>query len=139
MGEHDLITWTKDLEVGITFIDQQHRKLVDILNRIGEALAENVEYWIIGSFIEELEQYTQYHFTAEQEMMQKYNYPEADSHEHKHDYFIEQLKDAVESYKMGEAQRVIRDLRTFLKKWLASHILGTDKELAKFLKSKGVP
>eukprot|EP00762_Andalucia_godoyi_P005292 ANDGO_06739.mRNA.1 Bacteriohemerythrin len=135
---HDLIKWGPSLELGVKMIDDQHKVLVTILNRIAEYLADGVEPWVVGVVIQELETYTHLHFSCEEQLMHRYGYKEEESHEKKHHWFIQQLREACERYKNGDSVQVVRELKTFLKDWLTTHILSSDRELAKFLNAKGV-
>lgn len=118
-------------------VDEQHRKLVELLNRIDHAVQDQVEVWIVGTFIQDLEDYTKFHFSAEVNLMKQFGYPQADTHEDKHEWFVQKLREAVEDYRNGHGEKVLRDLRLFLKTWLVQHILGTDKEMCSWLIDHG--
>ncbi len=89
--------WKADIySVGIKIIDEQHEKLFKIGSDINETAYDydgDDQNDRICSLIEELVDYTNYHFTTEEDLFEKYNYPNAESHKEEHKEFIETLKD----------------------------------------------
>lgn len=136
-----MFNWTKELELGIESIDDQHKKLLDIGNRINDLLAVHSDgddnYDEIIEVIEELKEYTVYHFKTEEDIFQKYSYPEYNQHKKEHDTFIEYLN-SVDYNTIDDDQRVF--LKELLKKvvhWVINHIITTDYMYKDFLISHG--
>jgi len=136
-----MFNWTKELELGIESIDDQHKKLLLIGNKINDLLAVHSDgddnYDEILEVIEELKEYTVYHFKTEEDIFQKYNYPEYNQHKKEHDAFIEYLN-SVDYNTIDDDQRVF--LKELLKKvvqWVINHIITTDYMYKDFLISYG--
>ena len=132
-----LVTWSKQMETGIGAIDTQHRSLVDIVNQLHTAMKEGRAKDKIAGVVKELVRYTEYHFNAEESLLQRHAFPELDAHKKTHRGFVEQLEKFVsdaESKKISLSVDVLR----FLSDWLVKHIQGRDQEYATYLHRKGV-
>ena len=124
--------FTKDYHTGIDFIDEEHAKLFEIANRAYDLLTNQFvtdKYDAIVAVLEELRDYTKYHFNHEEEYMKSINYPKRFSQLHQHTQFINKL----ESYNLKEIdvnqQEGLLEILDFLALWLQSHIKGVDKKI----------
>ena len=126
------IEWKKEYELGVEEIDNQHKKLVDIVNRYVEAKTNNHEEKIIGPIVKELVEYTQTHFSSEEMHMQQHNYPLLLLHKSQHKALVAQLINILKD--MKERKSAVGDeLLQLLKAWLIKHILEEDHKYAKYL------
>jgi hemerythrin len=127
-----LITWRDEFSIGVSEIDDQHRQLFDIANRAYVLLKNDLladKYDAIVAIIEELKEYTVYHFNYEQEYMARIGYKKLLSHKVLHDEFIEKVN-SVNINKIDEDQRqYLLDILEFVVKWIEGHILGQDKKI----------
>jgi len=87
--------------------------------------------------LESLVDYTKTHFGYEEQLFKKHGYPETQSHLAKHEKLVGQVLEFYNQFKSGNAN-VNYDLLNFLKSWLTTHIMGTDKEYTAFFNDKGV-
>lgn len=129
--------FTKDYHTGIDFIDEEHAKLFEIANRAYDLLTNQFvtdKYDAIVAVLEELRDYTKYHFNHEEEYMKSINYPKRFSQLHQHTQFINKL----ESYNLKEIdvnqQEGLLEILDFLARWLQSHIKGMDKKIGEAAK-----
>ena len=132
-----LFPWSDKYQVGIGFVDTQHKQLVDIINRLHEAMATGKGKDWVGKTLEELIRYTKAHFAAEEKVLQSHSYPDFPAHHAEH----ERLTSVVIEFQQKLAKNEIGlsvGVMGFLKGWLGNHILGVDKKYAPFLKSQGV-
>jgi hemerythrin len=127
-----LIRWNPTYEIGNREMDTQHQKLVDIINEFYNAFANAEAHQKIGQIINDLVNYTVFHFTSEEELFLQSGYPEKDKHLKIHKGFVDKLKDYHKEVKEGNMTTTY-DLMTFLREWLMSHIMGTDKEYVKYV------
>ena len=124
--------FTKEYHTGIDFIDEEHAKLFEIANRAYDLLTNQFvtdKYDAIVAVLEELRDYTKYHFNHEEEYMKSINYPKRFSQLHQHTQFINKLN----SYNLKEIdvnqQEGLLEILDFLAVWLQSHIKGMDKKI----------
>ncbi len=129
--------WTPELSVGIQDIDLQHKKLVDLINRLYDAIKSRQAGQILETILADLVDYTVTHFTYEEMFLDKNGYPELAAHKPKHNNFVAKIKQYMEDHKSGKLF-LSTEIMDFLKDWLTSHIMGTDKEYAKYFSEKGL-
>lgn len=139
--------WSIRYNVGVPAIDEQHMRLVDLINALHEAATWNNEHNTIPSTIDELEtmdevlvaliDYTSSHFSFEERCMVQHSYPDYEEHKHAHTEFIRRIRQYRRDFDNGSALRSSEMMR-FLRDWLTTHILGLDKKLAVFLNEKAV-
>lgn len=126
---YEIFPWNSHFETGIELIDQQHRKLVDILNRLGShfSCADDVQF---RHLLQDLLDYTHYHFDAEEQIWQQYfqGQPLFDNHHQAHELFFEQIQEFWDSG--DEREQDLKGLFDFLTRWLAFHILEADRRMA---------
>ena len=133
-----LIEWSNELSVGIKSIDEQHKKLVNMINALHDAKLTGGSNELLGKIFTGLTTYTQKHFTYEENMFAEYGYSNAEEHKKQHNDLIAQVIELKNKF-IGNPQGTISDhLILFLKRWLTNHIMRTDKEYTDFLISKGV-
>lgn len=118
-------------------MDNDHKKLVDMLNRLHDAMKQQKGNEVLGQIFKELLDYSVVHFNNEEKMMATTGYVESADHKAKHKLLIEQAKDLQEEFNSGK-KMVTVDVLAFLKDWLMNHILKEDKKMAQFFLSKGI-
>lgn len=130
------LAWDDKLSVGIDAIDEDHKKLIGLINTLQTAVmypsGENYE----RQALKEVVDYTIYHFKREEELMEKYGYPDYEAHKKTHQAMIEKVNDFMDLYERN-SEGAICDLTRYLKTWLIKHIAGTDQQYSSFLKEKG--
>lgn len=132
-----VMPWSNMLSVGVRDIDQQHRMLVDILNRLGDVVMGDVVEWDEKAVLADLLQYTAKHFGFEEALMRDNAYPDMDAHVQQHRELIRQLKIMIDRFNNGD-QPDAEELLVFVREWLTTHILHTDRALAQALNAQGV-
>jgi hemerythrin len=125
-----LLVWKDEYAIGVEQIDEQHKKLFEIGNSIYTLLADQImvdKYDKIIIIINDLKQYTKYHFSCEEEYMLQIRYPRYFSQKVEHDDFIDKIE-AVDFDDIDQDQeKYIRDIMTFVFNWVLDHILKSDK------------
>ncbi len=129
--------WSSKLETGIKSIDDQHKKLVNMVNTLYSAISAGGGKEQLQRLLDDLIDYTVYHFGTEEELFKKHDYPDAVAHKKIHEELATKVVEFRERLQKGEAM-LSYDLLNFLKSWLVNHICVTDMKYAPFLKSKGV-
>ena|SRR5271157_2674097 len=132
-----LMTWSDNLSVNIKEIDEQHKKLVGMVNELHEAMKQGKGSNLTGQVLSGLVQYVATHFATEEKLMKANAYPEYLKHKAEHDALTKQAVDLQKQFQEGKAVLTV-ELMSFLKNWLSNHILGTDKKYSPYLNGKGV-
>lgn len=126
------IEWTEKNEVGIRQVDEQHRELFALLNRLHAATVEGQEQSMLVGILNELVDYTVYHFDVEEGLMTKHEYPDYDAHKAEHDKLTTQAVDLQRQFQDGSAT-ISFELLDFLHDWLMDHTMDTDRKMGAFM------
>mgnify|MGYP001626180519 CR=1 FL=1 len=127
--------WSEKLVTGVKECDDQHKKLVSLINDLYDAMKQGKGKEVVDKALDELVKYASYHFTTEETLMTKYGYPELAAHKREHEYFKNKIKEFLDKKAKGEVTLSV-EVMSFLKDWLIKHIMGTDKKYGPFLKQK---
>jgi hemerythrin len=123
-----VFAWEEHYRIGIDNIDHQHRHLVDLLNQLsGELLQGNLNAAARQDYLQELVEYTHYHFEDEERFMDDSGLDAGFIAQHKRDHqqFIRQIGMFAPEIEHS-TDEVMAVLLKFLFSWLIFHILGSD-------------
>ncbi len=127
--------WNNSLSVGYLSIDNQHKKLINMINSLYDAMGVGKGKDVVEKLLNDLVDYTKTHFSNEEVLMSKFNYPDYNSHRAEHDKLLKQVKEFQDKLKSGESVLSIT-LMNFLKELLNVHIMKIDVKLGSFLANK---
>ena len=68
----EIFPWDANLETGIAQVDEQHKQLVHILNKLAAHLANLSGTITLNKIFNELADYADYHFKTEEEIWRNY-------------------------------------------------------------------
>lgn len=128
-GVFVIFKWKDRFNTGIEEIDNQHKRLFEIGSELFElaSLDDGVDHYDeIVRLIDDLKDYTKYHFNFEEEYMEKFNYSDIDNHKREHQKFIDKLNETQSKDIDMEQKQVILDMIEFIISWVSGHIVGTD-------------
>jgi hemerythrin len=129
--------WTDELSVNVQVIDGQHKKLVEMVNSLNEAMLAKRGREMQKTTIDAMVDYAATHFKLEEGYMTKFHYPGYETHKSEHDEFTrtaQDLKERAEKKGFG----LTLEIMGFLKNWLQNHIMGTDKKYSGFFNEHGL-
>jgi hemerythrin len=129
------VKWGPELDIGMPEINRQHQRLVSLINELHRTLNEEYGLDTIKRIVQGLVDYTATHFAYEEELFERFGYPQTASHKEKHGQLVGQVLDFQQRVVRGED--VADELMAFLKAWLVNHIQKSDKEYTQFLLSRG--
>lgn len=130
------IEWNDKYELGINQLDEHHRCLFGIFNNIYECCLNNNQDGVMELVLEELINYSIYHCSEEELLMQDNDYPEQQKHMQEHDVFIRQIARFQQDLLEGNGL-LSMEMTQFLSTLLADHIQDFDRKLHAYLISKG--
>ncbi|WP_160691115.1 bacteriohemerythrin [Clostridium sp. C2-6-12] len=130
--------WKEEFNLNIEEIDKQHKKLMEIGKRAYDiAIIDDGydRYDEIMEIIDELLEYTKYHFEYEEKMLKEYNYVHVHEQEEEHSFYIYKIKSIASRDDIDENQRkIVLEVIDFLSEWISKHIMIADREYAVYLK-----
>jgi hemerythrin-like metal-binding protein len=133
----EYVKWKEQYSVGIQAIDEEHKKLLYLVNQFLTASNYYTGKDFEKQALDELVDYTRYHFKHEEDMLAENGYPDLVAHQAEHRKMIAKVEQVLEDYET-QGHVVLEDTANYLKEWLINHISGTDKAYSTFLHGKGI-
>jgi hemerythrin len=133
-----LMTWTEKLSVGVAVLDEDHKRLVSMVNELYDAMQAGHGKETLGRILNDLVHYTKEHFAREEKLFAQSVYPAALAHKHEHDALTQQVIEVQQKYMSGAGAALSIDVLRFLKSWLINHIQGSDQKYRPHLNAKGI-
>lgn len=130
------VEWSEALSVGIEEIDGQHQMLVDMVNRMHQAIHERHGSDVVKGILNELADYTRIHFAVEESLMRILGYPGYEDHKAIHEELLEHVVELVGKVESGKTA-IGFELMHFLKTWLTKHIMEEDMAYSGFFLAAG--
>ena len=131
------IVWKDEYSVGLDSIDQQHRKLINLINQLMTAVDYSTGEEFEREALADVVEYTKTHFTYEEGLMEDNGYPDFEAHKAQHKVMLAEVEVVLAEYEKDH-DAAMQHALNFLKEWLITHINGTDKQYSSFLIGKGV-
>ncbi|UCD37456.1 MAG: hemerythrin family protein [Fidelibacterota bacterium] len=135
-----IIAWDNSWSIGVEEIDEHHQKLVSMIQLLFGALitAQGADY--IKGIVNDLIDYTKYHFHREEEIFEEYGYDRIEEHKQLHHELVERVLEICKLIiEKGGTEDLGDDVYRFLKTWLADHILEEDMRFKEFLDQRDTP
>lgn len=131
----EIFPWNTDFETGIAAIDEQHETLVRLLNTVARNLALESDAMSFAGIMSELSAYTVYHFAAEEELMREFLLGDVleSGHQQAHRDFVGKIGRLQDEYATKPLDEAVEEIIAILTRWLAFHILDTDRRMAKII------
>lgn len=130
--------WEQKYSVGVKKIDNQHKELFRMLNKLIKNRNANVNSAEISETLNEMMDYALYHFKTEEDLFTKYDYKNKVEHQESHSSFIEKTIEFCEKA-VEQDQRLPEELLLFLTDWFTNHfLLDNDPKCIAFYKENGI-
>jgi hemerythrin-like metal-binding protein len=136
--QEPFITWTEKMSVGVALLDDDHKKLIALLNDLHDGIAAGRGTERLGRVLDGLVGYVVAHFAHEEEFFAQTKYPAAAEHIQEHRALTKLVLDVQARYNKGHFETLSLDTLDFLKNWLHEHVLGLDKNYKAHLNANGV-
>jgi hemerythrin len=130
--EELFMKWRPDFELGIPEIDQQHKKIIELINTLNDAFIRDETKGKLGGILDEMSDYASYHFKTEEKLFKSRNFPFAKEHIAQHEHFTKKVQDYKTKFAAGHS--VTFQVLIFLRRWLTDHILDSDREYVDLVK-----
>lgn len=130
----DFINWNNKLSLGISSVDLEHKRLINLANQLAVAIIDGEGKEHLKMVLDKLLDYTATHFKNEEALFNKFKYPESDVHIEEHRKLTHQVMDLHKEISLRFAGNIVE----FLESWLVDHILKYDIKYAEYLKDRGV-
>jgi len=132
-----MFEWNDKFSVGISMIDEEHKKLIGILNKVIFAKGHNSNPEELREVLREMAKYALKHFKTEETYMKELNYPGYQNHKKEHEDFFDKILEYF--HKAGnEYHHILHELHEYLTQWLVNHIQVTDRQYVDCFKKSGL-
>ena len=132
----NIVNWDESLSVGNRKIDDQHKWLISLVNKLYENINSRSEI-LINNTIIELYQHTLTHFDDEDNLMKEYKYHERNEHNKEHESFRKSLNTIMAKFVRKE-EYITESTVAFLIDWFTDHVAKTDKKLGDHIRNSSM-
>ncbi len=126
-----LLKWSNFFSVGVDDIDEQHKKIVQMLNDMYDGISDCQGNEATNRVLPELLEYTRQHFSFEEEYMKELSFPGYSEHIQKHSELTDQVQQLCDDLKNNIDVNQL-ELAVFLVDWLKEHIMDEDMQYARY-------
>lgn len=126
--------FTDNLVTGNEMIDSQHKELINKINALMESCEQSNDKAVAVKTLDYLADYTNYHFSAEEQLQREIDYPGFLKHKEQHDIFkqtIEDLENMLQEEE-GPSPAFVAKVQEKVIEWLYVHIQGFDRSVAEY-------
>jgi hemerythrin len=131
----DAIEWNESYSVGVSELDEQHKKLFRLINTMFKAEDLSANSKIMIDSLTEMSKYASVHFETEERYLSECKYPELENHIRTHDIFRKKV-DEFRSAQTTQSKNMSSDMTRFLLEWLVNHIMFCDKKYMPYISRK---
>lgn len=137
--EHDMhpFDWKPEYSVSVSKFDQQHKKLFSLAETLHQAMLAGRGRDVLAALLADLITYTRVHFAAEEDLLDRHQYPELVHHRFEHAQLMLKTAEYQKRLDAGDFHFTI-DIMEFLQRWIVNHVLQTDTRYGNYLNRLGV-
>jgi len=137
-----LIPWKDQYSVQVKEIDEQHKKLLIIINQLYEAIKSQSSHKNLVTLVKELIDFSEYHFTTEEKYFDLCNYEDKEPHKKEHQKFKEKILTTYNTCRSSECQgqelEIAFELIDFMEDWFVEHFISMDQKYIPCFKKYGL-
>jgi len=133
----EAMKWTEQLSVKVELFDNEHKKLIELINKLHNAMYNGEGHSALKAILTELTDYTVYHFKHEEEALQKCNFPGLAGHKKQHEEFVNKVTETKKKYDEGNLMLSIPTI-DFLTSWIKNHIMKSDFAYSDLMHKAGI-
>jgi hemerythrin len=133
----DKLDWNPSFSVGVDLLDEQHKRIVGMINRLISDSEATVHSETISELLDGLTKYGSDHFRTEEQLLEEYGYPDLARQKQEHKAYRIKVVAFCQAT-IGHEDSVPGELLEFMRGWWMNHILETDMKYRSFLTERGV-
>ena len=135
--DNNMIEWNDKYSVNISLIDEQHKKLFEIINKAIVAKKHCKATKDVLEILDEMTEYALKHFEIEERYMKEFSFPEYQNHRKEHIDFTNNTIDYKNRVVGGDLQ-IINEILEYLNQWLVNHIQASDRKYIDCFQKHGI-
>ncbi len=131
-----LATWRDTMNLNYQPLDEEHKAFLNVVNQAYMA-AQVDDFLMIDKVFEKCYDYARNHFSHEEDIMERVQFPDIDNHMKSHQVFIHNVSEMRQQFEVApsveDKRKISLKLANFLNVWLLGHIMSRDKILKPYL------
>ena len=131
-----LATWRDSMNLNYAPLDDEHRAFLDVVNQAFMA-SQVDDFQMIERVFEKCYDYARNHFSHEEDIMERSQFPDIENHMRSHQVFIHNVSEMRQQFDVApsieDKRKISRKLANFLNVWLLGHIMSRDKAFKPYL------
>ena len=131
-----LFKWNDSFLIGIEELDQEHKILIDDINRLHEELVMNDEKSEIEECLGDIYTRMQAHFALEEHVMKEHGYKYYDEHKREHEELLDNYTEYMVQFLNDSGVSSDKSIEESLKHWVITHIVTSDKKMSLMVQEK---
>jgi len=112
-----LLVWSESLSIGVQELDTDHYRMVEIINKLYEGMVSGQQIEQLSAVLDELIEYTRYHFRHEESYFERAEYPSAAIHHAEHEVLVEQILQVRNGLASRPVDELGAELMNYLQSW----------------------
>lgn len=128
--------WRDQMDLGYPPLDDEHKDFLSVVQKATEA-AKVGDFATMEWVFEKSYEYARDHFSHEEDIMERIQFPDIEAHMKAHQIFIKNISELRQQYEVSasapEKQQIAIKTANFLNVWLLGHILSRDKVMKPYL------
>jgi hemerythrin-like metal-binding protein len=132
-----LITWNDKLSVGVKALDDDHKRMIHIVNELHDGIMLGRARDVLSRALDELVAHTENHFAQEEQLFAQTGYRGRTAHKKEHRKLTKSVKELQDLYKSGAPGSLSLETMNFLETWAVTHI-QEDQKCGPHLNAKGI-
>ena len=132
-----ILVWSDEYSINVAEIDEQHKKLLDHVNRLHAGVEAQIDKQELHQLVEDLYEYATFHFASEERLMKQYGMDHINKHHVEHKLLLKHLNHICNAISQGKRPAFYSEYDVS-NDWFLAHIMDFDKKMGAFLNSEGV-
>lgn len=132
-----IVVWSPKYRLGIKAVDDQHRSIVDLINRLHDSIKAGDAKRDMDEILRRMRDYALLHFAMEEKYMEEICYGGLEEHRAEHDVFRKKIPEFERSFHRGDLTVALEIMR-LLMDWLLRHIQAVDRKYAPLFRERGL-
>lgn len=133
----EAIPWRASYETGVAMLDEQHKALISIINRLYKVIRNKQGVDDLQVVFDDLTAYATTHLEVEENLLAEHNYPDLEKHRQRHKEYIARVEELSQGMKSADDKLVV-EVYSYLRQWWLNHIVVDDKAYGPYLNEQGV-
>ena len=134
----DLIIWSPSMSVGVDILDDDHKRIMVLINKLHEAMLEGKGKKLLGEIFDGLIAYIKLHFDSEEALLEQNNYPDVSAQKSMHREMDQKVQSIAQQFRDDPDSVRPMEVLCFLRDWWVDHIMNSDQKYTAFLHEQGV-